>query len=196
MTGMILAGGENRRMGRDKAFLELGGRPVIELVLEVFRELFGRIIVVTNTPERYRPYDVEVIQDALDLRCPLTGIYSGLLASRDDLHFVAACDMPFLNGRLISHLLQTADTHDAVVPLVNGLPEPLHAVYRRRIAPVIGDQLRRGERKISRLFDVVDVRYATDEEVARFDPQRRSFRNLNTPADYKEAVCSDWECRN
>ena len=191
MNGIILAGGENRRMGTDKSFLEIGGRPMIAHILDVFSKLFERTIVVTNTPDRYRNYDVEVTSDVLDIRGPLTGIYSGLLKSADEYNFIAACDMPFLNPRLISYMREIAAGQDAVVPQFNGFLEPLHAVYRRGLLPIMEAQIRKHDRRIRGLFDHIQVRYVTEEEIVRFDPLKRSFRNLNTPKEYKEAVCLD-----
>ena len=190
MTGIILAGGENRRMGTDKAFLEINGKPLVERILAVFSMLFTRIIVVTNTPDRYRSYDVEAVPDALDIRGPLTGIYSGLQRSSDEYNFVAACDMPFLNPGLISYMGEIAVGQDAVVPKFNGFLEPLHAIYRRRILPIMEAQIRLQDRRIRGLFDHIQVRYVTEEEIVRFDPLKLSFKNLNTPEEYKEAVCS------
>lgn len=191
MTGIILAGGENRRMGTDKAFLDVGGKPLIEHILAVFSDLFAKTIIVTNTPDRYRSYDAQVVIDAFDQRGPMTGIYSGLLHSRDEVNFIAACDMPFLNGRLIGHLAGLVEGYDAVVPKVNGFAEPLHAVYGRRILPRIESQLRGGEQRIQELFRTIRVRYLSEAEIVRFDPLMRSFKNINTPEEYKEAVCSD-----
>jgi len=191
MTGIILAGGENRRMGTDKAFLEFKGRLLVEHIIGVFAELFGRTIIVTNNPERYRGYDVEVVQDALAARGPLTGIYSGLKQSRDELNFVAACDMPFLNPALIKFMAGAAGGYEAVVPQVGKFLEPLHAVYARRILPVIGSQLQQGEQRIRELFPRLHIRYVTEAEIVRFDPLKRSFQNVNTPEEYKEAACSD-----
>jgi molybdopterin-guanine dinucleotide biosynthesis protein A len=191
MTGIILAGGESRRMGTDKALLDINGRPLIEHILEVFAGLFRKTIIVTNTPDRYRMYGVELTSDVLDIRGPLTGIYSGLLRSDEEYSFVAACDMPFLNARLISYMGEVAAGYDAVVPQFNGFLEPLHAVYRRGILPAIETQVRKQDRRIRGIFDYIQVRYVTEEEIARFDPQKRSFRNLNTPKEYKEAVCLD-----
>lgn len=190
MNGIILAGGENRRMGTDKAFLEFCGRPMIERILEVYFRLFDRTIVVTNSPERYNGYGADVVKDALDVRGPLTGIYSGLKHSGDAYNFVAACDMPFLNERLIEFMITASRGHDAVVPKVKGLVEPLHAVYARRILPRIESQLRTGERRIQELFRDIDVRYVSEAEIVQYDPLQRSFKNVNTPEEYKEAVCS------
>jgi molybdopterin-guanine dinucleotide biosynthesis protein A len=191
MTGIILAGGESRRMGTDKAFLKIDGRPLIEHILAVFSTLFARTIVVTNTPDRYRNYGVEVTSDALDIRGPLTGIYSGLLRSGDEYNFVAACDMPFLNPRFIAYMGELTAGYDAVVPMFDGFLEPLHAIYHRGLLPIMETQVRRQDRRIRGMFDHIQVRYVTEEEIVQFDPLKRSFRNLNTPKEYKEAVCLD-----
>jgi molybdopterin-guanine dinucleotide biosynthesis protein A len=196
MTGIILAGGESSRMGSDKAFLQFGGTSLIERVLNVFLAQFDQTIIVTNAPERYAGFRVRVYKDALDVKGPLTGIYTGLLHSRTDHCFVTACDMPFLNPRLITYMADVAGDFDAVVPLVNGYPEPLHAIYHRRTLPLIQDSLSKGDGKISRLYEKVRVRYLSDDEIAYYDPERQSFKNLNTPAEYKEALCSDSECRS
>jgi molybdopterin-guanine dinucleotide biosynthesis protein A len=191
MTGIILAGGESRRMGTDKALLDINGRPMIEHVLAVFADLFEKTIIVTNTPDRYRMFGVELTSDVLDIRGPLTGIYSGLLRSCDEYNFVAACDMPFLNPRLIAYLGELAAGHDAVVPMFGcGFLEPLHAIYRRGILAVIETQVRKQDRGIRGMFDYIQVRYVPEDEIVRFDPQMQSFRNLNTPREYKEAACS------
>jgi molybdopterin-guanine dinucleotide biosynthesis protein A len=191
MMGIILAGGESRRMGADKTFLEVNGRPMIEHILAVFSGLFERTIIVTNAPDRYRSYGVEIVGDVLDVRGPLTGIYSGLRRSAEEYNFVAGCDMPFLNAGLIAYMGEIAAGHDAVVPMAGGLLEPLHAVYRTGILPVIEAQIRKEDRRIRGMFDRIRVRYVTEEEIVRFDPQKRSLRNLNTPEEYKEAICSD-----
>lgn len=191
MTGIVLAGGESRRMGTDKSLLVVNGRPMIEHVLSVFAGLFRKTIVVTNTPDRYLRYDVELTTDILDLSGPLTGIHAGLLRSGDEYNFVAACDMPFLNPRLIAYMGGLAAGHDAVVPRFDAFLEPLHAVYRKGILPAIEAQVRKRDRRIRGVFGHIQVRYITEEEIVRFDPQKRSFRNLNTPKEYKEAACSD-----
>jgi molybdopterin-guanine dinucleotide biosynthesis protein A len=189
MTGIILAGGASRRMGTDKAFLEVNGKPLIEHILAVFSSLFARTIVVTNTPERYRGYAVEITSDALPISGPLTGIYSGLLKSSDEYNFVAACDMPFLNPRLITYMGEIAAGHDAVVPQFDGFLEPLHAVYRRGLLSRMESHIKKQDRRIRGIFDHIDVRYVTEEEIVRFDREKRSFKNLNTPKEYKEAAC-------
>jgi molybdopterin-guanine dinucleotide biosynthesis protein A len=196
MTGIILAGGENRRMGRDKAFLMLDGLPLVEHVLRTLRGIFPQTIIVTNTPSAYVSYDTVVITDAVDKRGPLTGIYSGLLYSMDEYNFVVACDMPFLNPALIMYMAGLGQNYDIIMPKVSGRVEPLHAIYSKGVLPLIETRLRQDERKIQGILNEAQVRYVTEPEVVRYDPGIRSFKNLNTPEEYKEAACLDSECRS
>jgi molybdopterin-guanine dinucleotide biosynthesis protein A len=191
MTGIVLSGGESRRMGTDKAFLLLDGLPLIEHVLRVLRGVFPRVIIVTNAPARYVPYDALVVTDTVDKRGPLTGIYSGLLNSRDEYNFVAACDMPFLNPDLIAYMAGLAPGHDIVVPVINGRVEPLHAIYSKKLVPMIKKRLQEDDRQVQGIFGEARVRYVTETEIVRYDPGRRSFKNLNTLEEFKEATCSD-----
>lgn len=196
MTGIVLSGGENRRMGKDKAFLTIAGKPMIEHVLNALQGVADRIIIVSNSPQRYAAYDALVVRDALDKRGPLTGIYTGLLHATDEYSVVVACDMPFLNPRLIAYMAGLAEEYDIVLPKIGELVEPLHAIYRRSLLPVIEDHVRRNARQIRGIFSEARVRYVTESEIDRFDPERRSFKNLNTPEEYKEAACLDLECRS
>jgi len=196
MTGIVLSGGESRRMGRDKAFLTSDGIPLIERVVRTLRTVFPRIIIVTNDPASYVSYGAVVVTDAVDKQGPLTGIYSGLLHSKDDYNFVVACDMPFLNSGLITYMAGLTQGYDIVAPLVAGYLEPLHAFYHRRLLPVIEERLRQDSRQIRGIYDEAHVHYVTETELDRYDPERRSFKNLNTPEEYKEATCLDLECRS
>jgi len=183
-------------MGKDKAFLKIAGIALIEHILRTLKDVVQDIIVVTNSPHLYSAYDVQIVTDASEKRGPLTGIYSGLLHSRDEYNFVVACDMPFLNAGLVSFMKGLSEGYDVVVPYCEGKFEPLHAVYRKRLLPVLEQQLAKEKRKIQDLFGTVLVRRITEQEIDRFDPARKSFKNLNTPEEYEEAACADWERRN
>jgi molybdopterin-guanine dinucleotide biosynthesis protein A len=181
MTGIILAGGENRRMGRDKAFLKLDGLPLIEHVLETLRGIFSKTIIVTNTPSAYASYDTVVITDAVDKRGPLTGIYTGLLHSTDEYNFIVACDMPFLNPDLIRYMAGLVQGQDIVIPKVSDRVEPLHAIYSKGLLPLIEMRLRQDARQLQGILGEARVLYVTETEVVRYDPEIRSFENLKTP---------------
>jgi molybdopterin-guanine dinucleotide biosynthesis protein A len=193
MIGIVLAGGESRRMGRNKAFLELEGIPLVEHVLRTFRGIFPKVMIVSSDPAAYRSYDAMVVADEIDKPGPLTGIYSGLLHSTDEHNFIAACDMPFLHPGLISYMAGLVKGQDIVVPVVDGRVEPLHAIYSTGLLPFIEKKLSEDARQIQGIFSEARVRYVTEKEIARYDPEQRSFRNINTPEEYKEATCLDLE---
>ena len=139
-------------MGADKAFLKLAGVPMIEHVLNALRSVVGRIIIVTNSPEAYSSYDARVVVDVSDKRGSLIGIYTGLLHSTDEYNMVVACDMPFLNSRLISYMTGLGGEYDVVIPRTGEFVEPLHAVYCRRLLPVIEKRIEQGDMQIKGIF--------------------------------------------
>ena len=118
----------------------------------------------------------------------LGGIYTGLNASPTQWCLVTACDMPFLSAPLLSHLASLRDGFDAVVPVVDGRPEPTHALYTRRCLPAIEARLSAGQLKISGFFDDVAVRYVPENEIRDFDPDLLSFFNINRPEDLARAM--------
>ena len=182
LAGVILAGGESRRMGQTKGLLPIGRTTLIEIVLARVREACATVLLVTNAPEAYRRLGVPMVPDALPERRSLVGIYTGLRRSKGPA-FVCACDMPFLNPALIRHLGASVKGFDAVVPRHGGEYEPLHAVYTPACLDPIRRCLARGDRNTGFLGDV-RVRVVETEEIRRFDPDLRSFINVNTPEDY------------
>lgn len=188
MTGIILAGGENSRMAANKAFLEIEGRPLIERTLDLFKGLFEDVIIVTNEPELYVEYDAMLVGDLLKKQGPMAGIYAGLLNSKNNYNFVAACDMPFLNRDLISFMMKVVNGADIVVPMLKGLPEPLHAIYTRSCLKVIEGYLKDDNRSVRNLLKGCNVKYVGEEDILKIDPEMRSFININTAEEFNKVM--------
>ena len=197
-AGIILAGGQSRRMGVDKAFLELGGRALIERVLDALRAVCGEQIIVANARAPYERFALPVVPDSLPDFGPLAGLHAGLSAMRAELGVVVAVDMPFLNPTLLQALVAAAGGWDAAIPSLatGGGAEnvrrarakdmdmhPLHAVYRRSCLPSIEAAIERGDRQLNAFLPGVRVRYVGADEIRRYDPELRSLININTPAD-------------
>ncbi len=180
MTAIILAGGKSRRMGRDKAFLELDGVPIIKRHLNLLKDIFSNIIIAANDPEKYRFEDVKVAGDLVLDYGPLAGIYSGLMASDTFYNFIVACDMPFLNERLIRYLITRAGSWDVVVPKVDGKYHPLFGVYSKRCIPAIDRLIKDREHRVISLYPNVKTRTISKKEITRFDEGIRSLININT----------------
>ncbi len=185
MTGAILAGGESRRMGRDKAFLEIGGRRIIDRTVELLGPLFSQLLVVTNSPADYAYLGVRMVSDLLPGRGALGGLYTALFFSSTQHVFVVACDMPLLKAEVIRHLLDLSHKWDVVVPQMGDHVEPLHAVYSRRCLPHIEALLQRGGRRVMDFYSRVRVLRVKEEEIRALDPGLLSFRNVNTPEEIR-----------
>ncbi len=182
----ILAGGQSLRMGRDKAFLPIAGRPVILRVLERVSSLSDDVILITNTPDKYRVCpDCRVVEDIHPYKGPLGGIQSALTVARNPHCLIVACDMPFLNAALLRHMVGLVRSYDVVVPRVADRLETMHALYSQACLAPIERHLLGGELAIRSFFDDVHVRIVECDEVARFDPLFQSFLNMNTPADWE-----------
>lgn len=181
-------------MGRDKAFLELGGRPLIEVVIERVSRICAEVLIVTGDVEPYTDLGVSVVEDRFCGVGVLGGLHAGLEAATYELTLAVGCDMPFLDLDLLRAFADWAEGFDvAVLRRREGEQvEPLHAAYRRTCLPAIESAIRAGRRRIISFFSQVQVRYVTPDEVLPFDPHLRSFRNVNTPEEW-EATRVDWE---
>jgi molybdopterin-guanine dinucleotide biosynthesis protein A len=183
VSAIVLAGGQSRRMGRDKALIEYQGRPIIAHVIDTLRALSDDLVVVSNRPDLYSSFGARVTAD-YDPPCgPLGGIAAGLQAVQRPLAVVVACDMPFLNVTLLRWLIDLTDGYDAVVPQTADEFEPLHAVYRQECYNPILRRLERGERRVISFFGDVRLRPVLESEWRALDPAGRSLVNLNTPDD-------------
>ncbi len=184
VTGVILAGGESRRMGSTKALLPYKGGRFIEAIHRQLSELFNEVIVVTNCPELYAFLPCRKVADLYPGRGVLAGIHSGLHHSGFPRVFVTACDMPYLNSGLIRRLAALMGENAALVPESDGGLEPLHAFYSKVALPAMDEALSGGVWRIVELFDRFAVRIVASAVVATIDPTFASFRNINTPDDY------------
>lgn len=192
VSGVVLAGGQSRRLGRDKAVELLGGQPMIRRVLERVAGLTSENIVVVADQARGDALplleDTRVVLDVYPGMGSLGGIFSGLAAAENEWAMVTACDMPFLNADLLGHLVSLREGADVVAPVVEGRPEPTHALYSKECLPFIGERLRAEELKITGFYDEVRVRYVEEREILRFDPELLSFFNVNSPQDLERAL--------
>lgn len=172
---------------RGKAFLRIGQKTIIEREIEVLSTLFSKIIIVTNTPESHEYLRVDLAPDLVLGKGPLGGIYSGLIASKDEYNFVVSCDLPFLNAELISYMIELSNRYDITVVKLNGFMEPLHAVYSKHCLIPIKRQLDRDELKIQSFFGEMKVRYLMNSEIKKYDSKGIAFFNVNAEDDLKKA---------
>ena len=186
VSGILIAGGKSRRMGRDKRFMKVSGESVFERTVSVLRSIFTENIVVLAEPiERLAVQDCSVVYDAIPNAGSLGGIYTGLIAATRPRVFVAACDMPFLNTEIIRFMASYDNTADIVVAQLSGKFHPTHALYSKRCIPFLRVMAERHQLRIQELFQQEDLRIAVlgENDFLPFASRVRSFRNINTPDD-------------
>lgn len=191
VTGVVLAGGRSSRYGKNKALVKVNGVPLIERALRTMGSIFEHVVMITNTPEEYAYLKVPMFQDIIQGLGPLGGIYTGLKVIPDQTGFFVACDMPFLNPNLIRHMVAIRDDFDVVVPKISGWVEALHGLYTVKCRGSIESLIQSGTYQIFQFFSSVSVRFVDDEEVRRWDPDLRSFLNINTPDELRRLQQTD-----
>lgn len=193
-SAIILAGGQSRRLGEDKAAVKLAGRPLLQHVIDRVSPLVEDVIVVTRQwqslpgitglrPREGRPRPLIMVEDAVSGQGPMGGLYTGLSVVTSFPALTVACDMPLLQPALLEALLARADGSSAVVPLRSGLPEPLCAVYDAACLRPLRLRLERGELEMRGWLEDVRTRYFAEADWRLIDPAGLSFFNVNTRAD-------------
>ena len=188
-TGVILSGGLNTRFdGENKAFISVGGRRIIDRLLDVFSDLFDEIILVTNHPELFLQWDLTIVTDIFDLRSSLTGIHTGLFYSNNPYAFFSACDTPFLKKELVEILVKQIEQKiDIIMPETAAGFEPLCAIYSKRCLKPAEDHLKANKVKIQWAFRSNRIKNIPENQLRTVDPELRSFLNINTPEDLVRA---------
>lgn len=188
-TGIILAGGQNRRFaGVNKALMPVGEKPILDHIYGLFKELFQIIILVTNDPAQYIEWDLTIVSDLLPVRSSLTGIQAGLFFTTTPYAFVAACDTPFIKRNVVQALLDNIESRiDVVIPETREGLEPLCAVYSKNCLKPITCQLEKQELQIYQALQKLRIKKLPEKMLRRYDPDLISFYNINTPEELAKA---------
>ena len=179
ITAIILAGGQSRRMGRDKASLPLGEQTLLEQLIEQLAGRFQEIIISVSKGQPYPLNNVRQVEDRYENAGPLAGLLAGLQASSSDISLVVPCDQPEIDLGIVRDMLQVLDQHDLVYPRLDGqIPHPLFALYRRSLWPVIEKLIIEGKLSVLHLLTEVKA-------VALDIPASRFPWHLNSLEDYQ-----------
>ena len=190
MTSIVLAGGKSSRLGRSKPLQVIGGKSLIQWVIDRLAILSTEIIIATAHGEEIpcsSAARVKTVADVYHGKGPLAGIYSGLIASSSSRAIVVACDTPFLSVALLEYMARISPAFDVVVPRIEEEVETLCAVYSKNCVASIRELLSQNELRIIELFPMVQVRYIEEGEINSFDPEHLSFFNINSQADLDRA---------
>ena len=177
VTGILLAGGQSRRMGQDKALIELDGELLFTRSLALLQRYFPKVMIAGDRPD-LAPPGVPTIADIFP-GSALGGLYTGLNAAQTDWVFVAPCDMPYPDGRLIELLLTQRHGVDAVVPRTPSGYEPVFAAYHHNCLPHMAEMLRNNQHRIYDFYQRIAIRYLDWFQMP--EGWERALLNLNHP---------------
>jgi molybdopterin-guanine dinucleotide biosynthesis protein A len=189
LDGVVLAGGKSRRLGVDKALLDLGGAPLLQTVVQRVSQICPRVIVAVDRAGRYGRLGLtaRLVADASPGLGPLAGLQSGLQACATAHALVVSCDLPFLNVELLRYMAGLPRDYQALLPHSAGRDHPLHAVYARTCLPEVDALLAAGGGSMRQLLARLDVRRLDEREIHRVDPDGLSLLNLNDESDLERA---------
>lgn len=191
VSAIILAGGKSTRLGRDKASEPLLGVVLLQRVVSRIEGVAAEVVIVKargqTLPAISSLRSLKVVEDLYPETGPLGGIYTGLVACSHQYAIALATDMPLVQAGLIAELVRQADGHDVVIPVSEEYPQPLCSVYSKACIGPMRKLLESGQYKISAVFGLVRPRYLQPEDWRPFDPEGRSFMNLNRDDDLRRA---------
>ncbi len=198
ITGIILAGGQSRRMGQNKALLPVPGAEqttFIAHLVSLLAPLCAEVLLVARDQAAAVDYaalpGARIVTDQIPGGGPLLALYSGLCETHTSHAIMLAVDMPFVQPAMLSYLLSLPRQEAIIVPVVNNVPQVLFAIYPRGILPLIAARLGEGRRDPRSLLDVAPVEYLDEAQLRQVDPTLRSFVGVNTPEEWRDAV-NEW----
>ena len=191
MTAIILAGGKSQRMGSNKAFLKYGNTTFIEHQVMMLSKIFDEIILSANDANAYTSLKLPIVSDIMPGKGPLSGICAGLKRAASSHAFVIACDMPFVDEKLIHYLRSQINGYDVVVPKSSRGLEPMHAFYSKNCIQPMYRCLEEGRLRVVDFFPEVKVKIVDEKEFAGLDASIKSLINLNTPDEFKNYCNND-----
>jgi molybdopterin-guanine dinucleotide biosynthesis protein A len=201
LTGLILAGGLSTRFGSDKASAPLEGRPLLQWVVSALGQVCSEIVIVRAAgqvlPALENAQSVRVVDDVFEARGPLAGMVAGFEAVGAGLCAVASCDAPLLEPALLTGMAKGVGEHDAVCGRVGGRLQPLVGVYRvEQCLLVFRRRVEEGRLAVRDALEDLDVRVLDEDELRRWDPDLRSYRGANTPAELADLAVMARESRD
>jgi molybdopterin-guanine dinucleotide biosynthesis protein A len=185
----VLGGGQGRRIGKRKSNLKIGSQTFLEIISERIGHFFSEKYYISKPSEEDfpLPQGFKRLNDLLNSQTPLVGLYTALFSISYPRVLVVACDMPFIQPRLVELLIEHSLRGEVIIPCSSRGPEPLIAIYSKKCLQPVKEALDRGEKRLISFFEKVKVHYLSLEEVRKVDPEEVSFFNINTLEDLKKA---------
>jgi len=185
ITGIVLAGGKSKRMGREKGRVLLNGKELIQYSIDAIKPLCSYILISSGLTS-FNDLGYEVVPDIYPGKGPMGGIYSALKRSKTNLNLVLSCDIPFVSTQLLQHLLEMPKKYSVCIPEYKNLPEPLSGRYNLSVLPQMKACLLKNQLKLVDFLSKEKVRWVpVGPDLPFYNPNL--FMNINRPRDLEKA---------
>ncbi len=187
ITGVILAGGQSKRMGSNKALLKLGQKTILEIIYSKMKDVFEEVIISANTLDVTEIVNHQPVMDIYPNHGPLSGIHSSLKASCTQKVFVISCDIPLIETRVITNFVKTSPPNEVVLPIIDGIPKYDFGIYSQSLIASMEEMLNDNNEtnpSIKKIVWKVDKSFLQIENL--INEGDMSFLNMNTPEDFEK----------
>lgn len=187
ITGVILSGGRSSRMGVNKSFLKLGNQTIIERIIDLIKSIFSEVIIITNTPDEYKFFNLPLYEDIYKWKGPLAGIHSALVHSKTDKVFVISCDVPLMSREMIEYIIKHKSEKPIVFCEAAGYHQPLVGVYSKKILSEIEKFISNNEmndKSFHQFLKIVEAEIIHPEKSDFYKDEL--FFNVNRPEDFEQ----------
>lgn len=187
ITGIILAGGKSSRMGMNKSLLKIGGKTIIERIVELMNSIFADIMILTNTPDEYKFLNLPLYKDVYIWKGPLAGIHSGLMHSKTEKNFVISCDTPLMTKEMIEYIVEYKSDRPIKYCEAAGYHQPLVGVYKKEVVAEIEMLLNTNneinDKSLHHFLKRVDAEIIHPGDLSIYNDE--IFFNVNKREDYE-----------
>ncbi len=193
ITGLVLAGGQSKRMGKDKAFLKFQNKTFLKNILEALDKYCNQIVIVVNKDKSIYKNEIEgikseiaFVKDKYPYEGPLNGILSSLEIIKNKFAYITPCDTPLLNPEIIPYFYEMINGYDAVIPEIKGKIQPLNALYKKEALENSRSVFEKENKKSLMAFlEKIKVKYLNEEQIQKIDKNLHSYFSVNTPESYQ-----------
>lgn len=183
ISAIILAGGQSSRMKFNKEYIQIGEEYLVHKQIKELQKYFDEILVVSNNPEHYKDFNVDVVSDILYGKTPIIGLHAGLVNSSNTYNYCIACDMPYINIEYIKYMESLLGENDAYVSKYNSYIEPFNAFYNSDIVNKIEEFISSGNYGFQKMVKLLDTHYITEKTVSFYQTDTDMFKNINNESD-------------
>lgn len=200
ITGIILSGGKSVRMGKNKSFLEIGGKSIIERTVSLMKQNYENVILITNSPLEYEFLKIPLFEDIVKGRGPLSGIHAGLMNSATEKNFIISCDMPLVDSSIIKYIVEYPSEELITITRADGFIQQLCGLYSKKVIPFIEKifseseyELIRDDNQKNRKCEVLSLVKLAGGKIIEIEKEftgykKDSFININKKEDYEKMI--------